>query len=198
MIGLGLTEPALQQNQKLNEFIVHDLNTNPVLPLPNHSVDAVVMVSGIAYLRSPVDVFAQVARVLKPGGVLAIVFSDISLPQKRVPTWDAEKHDHQSELIKTYLSQAGGFGPAQSEWFSYSGQEPWEPWPHPKSLSIVWVPSLPNDAPAAPPAGQKKSTTPADKIALKFIAQVERVGPEKPLGYLTAFEVQFIFTLRGG
>ena len=60
----------------INRYIVQDLNKNPKLPYEDKSFDAVVCALSIDYLNKPLKVMAEVARVLRPGGVVAIIFSN--------------------------------------------------------------------------------------------------------------------------
>ena len=85
--GLGMNAMELERNTALNESVVHDLNENPVLPFSDASFDAVVCTASIEYLIHPLDVFKQVARVLKPGGVFAVTFSNRWFPPKAVSIW---------------------------------------------------------------------------------------------------------------
>ena len=42
VIGLGLNESELTKNAALSEYVIHDLNRNPILPFPGKSFDVVV------------------------------------------------------------------------------------------------------------------------------------------------------------
>ncbi len=52
----------------VDEYIVHDLNEDPLLPFAAELYDAVVCTASIEYLTRPFKVFREVCRVLKPGG----------------------------------------------------------------------------------------------------------------------------------
>ena len=56
--------------------LVHDLNADPALPLPDAAFDAAVCTVSVDYLVRPVAVLAEVARVLRPGGVLRVAVPD--------------------------------------------------------------------------------------------------------------------------
>jgi ubiquinone/menaquinone biosynthesis C-methylase UbiE len=49
--------------------VAHDLNREPRLPFPDAHFDAALCAVSVQYLVRPVEVFAEVARVLRPGGV---------------------------------------------------------------------------------------------------------------------------------
>ena len=79
--GLGLNAGELARNPRLTEMIVHDLNADPILPYDDASFDAVTITVSIQYLTRPDRVLRDIARVLRPGGVILISFSNQNLPQ---------------------------------------------------------------------------------------------------------------------
>ena len=66
--GLGMNAEELAANPRLSDWIVHDLNTSPLLPYEDASFDFVLNAVSIQYLTRPIEVFAEIARVLRPGG----------------------------------------------------------------------------------------------------------------------------------
>ena len=58
----------LAANPALAEHVVHDLNVDPALPFADASFDDVTCCVSVDYLVRPVEVFGEVARVLRPGG----------------------------------------------------------------------------------------------------------------------------------
>ncbi|GFK93941.1 27-O-demethylrifamycin SV methyltransferase [Fundidesulfovibrio magnetotacticus] len=85
--GLGMNAQELAANPLLAERVVHDLNKSPLLPFPDASFDAVVCTLSIEYLIRPLEVVAECARVLAPGGELVIGFSDRWFPTKVPALW---------------------------------------------------------------------------------------------------------------
>jgi len=61
----------------------------------------------IQYLQQAVAVLREVARVLKPGGVAAITFSNRCFPTKAVAIWQALAPPDQCRLVALYLARAG-------------------------------------------------------------------------------------------
>ena len=90
--GLGMNKEELQKNQQLSNFVVHDLNRNPVLPFKNNEFDAVICTASIEYLTQPIEVMTEVARVTKPGGIFITTFSDRWFPGKEILPW-ADMHN---------------------------------------------------------------------------------------------------------
>ena len=69
---LGMNADELDANPLATVTVVHDLNAEPRLPFPDESFDAVVCCVSVDYLTSPIEVFADVARVCAPEGRLSV------------------------------------------------------------------------------------------------------------------------------
>ena len=95
--------------------MVHDLNADPRLPFPDDSFDAVTCCVSIDYLVRPVEVVADVARVLRPGGRLVVTFSNRCFPTKAVRGWLATTEAGRVEIVAAYLDASGGFGPTTAQ-----------------------------------------------------------------------------------
>ena len=109
LVGHGMNEEELRRNPRLAEFFVQDLNTDPKLPLDDNRFDGVLICVSVQYLTRPVEVFAEIARVLKPGAPLIVTFSNRCFPTKAVRIWQSlDDHDH-GRLVALYCEQAGGF-----------------------------------------------------------------------------------------
>jgi SAM-dependent methyltransferase len=92
---LGMNADELDANAMASERIVHDLNADPRLPLPDESVDDAVCCVSVDYLTQPIAVFRDVARVLRPGGRFVCTFSNRLFPTKAIRGWlyaDDEQH----------------------------------------------------------------------------------------------------------
>jgi len=107
--GLGMNREELERNSRLGDFIVHDLNNTPELPFPDESFDAVVNAVSIQYLTRPVDVFASVRRVLRPGGIHIVATSHRLFPTKAVAVWQAIEPQERMRLIGAYFQFARGW-----------------------------------------------------------------------------------------
>ena len=68
--GLGMNADEMADNPQLTAYVVHDLNQSPDLPFADTAFDAVICTVSVQYLVQPVEVFSEVRRVLKPGGVV--------------------------------------------------------------------------------------------------------------------------------
>ncbi len=65
---LGMNAAELATNPGADATVLHDLNANPRLRFPADSFDAVVCCVSVDYLTRPVEVFEDVARVIRPAG----------------------------------------------------------------------------------------------------------------------------------
>lgn len=93
--GLGMNAKELENNPVLNDFVVKDLNENPVLPYEDQSFDVVLCQLSIDYLTKPKQVLKEVSRVLRPGGTVHILFSNRLFLSKAVALWTgADDIDH--------------------------------------------------------------------------------------------------------
>ncbi len=113
VVGLGMNEQELEHNPRLHRAVMHDLNGEPRLPFQDQSFDAVVCAVSVQYLVRPVEVFADVARVLAPGGICAVGVSHRLFPTKAIAGWQALAPAQRPQLVAHYLALAGGFEPAR-------------------------------------------------------------------------------------
>jgi SAM-dependent methyltransferase len=107
VIGHGMNEAELRANPRYSRWFVQDLNEDATLPLGDATVDAAAICVSIQYLQHPVEVLREVARVLKPGGVIAITFSNRCFPTKAVAIWHALDGEEHQRLVALYLQHAG-------------------------------------------------------------------------------------------
>jgi SAM-dependent methyltransferase len=109
LVGLGLNAVEMQDNPDLNDYVVHDVNRNPALPFDDDTFDAAVITVSAQYLIKPVETFAHVNRVLKPGGIFIVTFSNRMFPTKAVRIWRASSDRGRMEVVASYMDQAGNF-----------------------------------------------------------------------------------------
>jgi hypothetical protein len=109
LVGLGLNAEEMDDNPHLDDYVVHDVNTDPRLPFDDNLFDAAVLTVSIQYLTKPIEVFRDVNRVLKPGGLFAVIFSNRMFPTKAVAIWRAMGDDQHIKLVNSYFHYAGDF-----------------------------------------------------------------------------------------
>ena len=109
LVALGLNAVELAANPMATATIVHDLNADPRIPLPDDDADAVLCCVSIDYLTRPVEVIADVARVLRPGAPFVVTFSNRCFPTKAVHGWLSTDDEGRAAVVVEYLRLAGGF-----------------------------------------------------------------------------------------
>lgn len=107
--GHGLNQAELAKNPRFAHYFLQDLNKNPQLPLPDQSFDAVLNAVSVQYLQYPEAVFYEIHRILKPGGVAIISFSNRMFYQKAIQAWRDGSEASRVELVKGYFNSVSGF-----------------------------------------------------------------------------------------
>jgi SAM-dependent methyltransferase len=109
VVGLGMNEAELRRNERLDSYIVQNLNTNPALPFGAEEFDGVGICVSIDYLTRPVEVLREVGRVLRVGAPLITTFSNRCFPTKAVEIWRQLDDRGHMRLVEAYLQEAGNF-----------------------------------------------------------------------------------------
>ncbi|MEA3277911.1 MAG: methyltransferase domain-containing protein [Pseudomonadota bacterium] len=107
--GLGMNAQELDANPLLSERLVHDLNLDPRLPVPDQAFDAAICTVSVEYLTKPAEIFAEVCRVLRPGGRFVVTFSDRWFPPKVIKVWQDVHEFERVGLVLEYFLRDGGF-----------------------------------------------------------------------------------------
>lgn len=107
--GHGMNQEELARNSRLNHYFVQDLNANPKLPLPDAGFNAVLNTVSVQYLQYPEAVFGEIRRILKPGGVAIVSFSNRMFYQKAIQAWRDGSEASRVELVKKYFTSVPGF-----------------------------------------------------------------------------------------
>ncbi len=106
---LGMNDDELAANPQARARVVHDLNRDPVLPFPDDSFDAAICCVSVDYLVQPIEVFADVARVVRPGGPFVCTFSNRCFPTKAIRGWLYASDADRGEIVAEYFRRAGGW-----------------------------------------------------------------------------------------
>ncbi len=109
VVGLGLNGKELVANEQLSEHVLHNLNRTPRIPFVDGRFDACLLTVSVQYLIRPVEVFHDVARVLRPGAPFLISYSNRMFPTKAVMIWRALGETERARLVAFHLEQAGEF-----------------------------------------------------------------------------------------
>jgi SAM-dependent methyltransferase len=135
--GLGLNRNELEMNPSLTEFVIHDLNRDPTFPFAEASFDAVINTVSVDYMTRPVEVFREVGRILRPGGLFLVIFSTRMFPQKATRIWREAGEDERVVLVEEFFRYAELF--ESSEVFISKGK----PRPEDDKYSHLGIPSDP-------------------------------------------------------
>lgn len=109
----GLNRHELARNALATETHDQDLNKSAKLPWDDGAFDFVTLALSIQYLTQPRAVFAEMHRVLKPGGMAVVAFSNRCFIDKTVAVWANEVYDGEghAHVIREYFwhSVEGGW-----------------------------------------------------------------------------------------
>ncbi|XP_062225936.1 uncharacterized protein LOC133924433 [Phragmites australis] len=109
VVGHGLNAQELARNPRLDYFFVKDLNADQQFELESSSFDAVLCTVSVQYLQSPEKVFAEIFRVLKPGGVCIVSFSNRMFYGKAIGAWREGTAYSRVQLVTQYFQCVEGF-----------------------------------------------------------------------------------------
>lgn len=101
--GHGMNEEELAKNPRFDHYFIQDLNKDLKLPLPDQDFDAVLNCVSIQYLQYPDAIFYEIYRILKPGGIAIISFSNRMFYQKAIAAWRDSSEPTRIELVKRYF-----------------------------------------------------------------------------------------------
>ena len=133
--GHGLNAEELGRNPRLDSYFVQNLNENPKSPLKDQDFDAVLNCVSVQYLQYPEAVFSEIHRILKPGGIAIISFSNRMFFQKAIQVWRENSEATRVELVKRYFNSVEGFSspeviirqsniPNLFQWLGLGGGDP--------------------------------------------------------------------------
>jgi len=109
VVGLGLNEHELKENKVLTERVIHDLNKEPVLAFPANTFDVILNTVSVDYMTNPAEIFREVGRVLKPGGLFLVLFSNRFFPEKVVKAWQDAGGEERIILVEEFFTLAKCF-----------------------------------------------------------------------------------------
>ena len=107
--GLGLNENELESNGRLTERVLHDINADPRLSFDDESFDVVVNTVSVDYMTRPFEVFEEVARILKPGGLFLVIFSNRMFPNKAVKLWRMASETERITFVEDFFRASHAF-----------------------------------------------------------------------------------------
>lgn len=124
VVGHGMNQAELDANPRLSERLVQNLNADPALPFADDRFDVALIAVSVQYLTRPVEVFAELARVLKPAGRLIVSTSHRCFPTKAVRAFHVLNPMERVRLITAYFTGVDGFGAPEFIDLSPTGAPP--------------------------------------------------------------------------
>lgn len=105
IVGIGWYADEMKCNPDLDDYIEQDITVDPFIPLADDYFDFVVMPSMFQLLQRPKDMFSEINRVLKPGGV---VFIGVKLAFWSFLGWKQGRYYAETNYLEDVLA-AGSF-----------------------------------------------------------------------------------------
>lgn len=125
VVGHGLNDAELARNPRLDRYFVQNLNIDQELPCEDGEFAAVLNTVSVQYLQFPDAIFAEILRVLQPGGVAIISFSNRMFPHKAINAWRDSGDEQHLELVSGYFQSTPGFGEPKVVAHRGGGMLPW-------------------------------------------------------------------------
>eukprot|EP00814_Leptocylindrus_danicus_P007878 CAMPEP_0116012824 /NCGR_PEP_ID=MMETSP0321-20121206/5353_1 /TAXON_ID=163516 /ORGANISM="Leptocylindrus danicus var. danicus, Strain B650" /LENGTH=250 /DNA_ID=CAMNT_0003482241 /DNA_START=299 /DNA_END=1051 /DNA_ORIENTATION=+ len=114
VVGIGMNAKELEANPRLTEYICQDLNKDSNLPFEDESFDFICNVVSVDYLTSPLAIFQEMYRVLKPGGKALVSFSNRCFATKAVAMWLQADDIDRLTIVASYYHYAADWKSIQA------------------------------------------------------------------------------------
>jgi SAM-dependent methyltransferase len=101
------------------------------LPFGDDAFDDALCSGAVGALTRPREAFAEIARVLRPGGRLVCTFASTLHVPGEIRGWVATDDAGRVRIVRSYFSLASAFGPAESDLrtsLTGSGDRLWAVW----------------------------------------------------------------------
>lgn len=106
--AIGMNSLELAANPSATEWRVQNLNDDTALPYEDNSFAFCTIALSIDYMTRPIELLSEVARVLRPGGMVAISFSDRLFFTKAVSHW-RDRRRSASALLRADVGPSDGY-----------------------------------------------------------------------------------------
>jgi SAM-dependent methyltransferase len=108
--GVGMNREELERNGQLTEYYVQDLNKHSTLSqFKDCSFDVVANVVSVDYLTNPKLVFEEMHRLLRPGGIALVSFSNRCFATKAVALWLQADDIDRLTIVASYFHYAASW-----------------------------------------------------------------------------------------
>jgi SAM-dependent methyltransferase len=93
-------------HRRLMLQVADDLNEQRLLPFEDEAFDAVLVTLDVGALRHPLEVFREAARVLQPGGLVALAFGQARYDEAHTRLWALAGERERIMLAEAFLEFA--------------------------------------------------------------------------------------------
>ncbi|MBX3014957.1 MAG: methyltransferase domain-containing protein [Caldilineaceae bacterium] len=135
VVGLGMNADEMADNPQLDSYVVHNVNVTPTLPLATAEFNAVICTVSVQYMTQPIALFREVNRLLQPGGIFALAFSNRCFATKAIAAWLTSTDAQHVELVEYYFAASGNWTRPQTARHTPRHADP---------LYAVWAYQLPD------------------------------------------------------
>jgi SAM-dependent methyltransferase len=97
-----------------DELLALGGDPDEALPYADAEFDDVLCSNGVGAFTKPLETFAEVARVLRPGGRFVCTFASVYAPAA-IRGWVATDDAGRVRIVRTYFARTEAFGPAESD-----------------------------------------------------------------------------------
>jgi SAM-dependent methyltransferase len=129
---LDLCDGGLEQfDVPPDDLIVFDGDPDDQLPYGDDAFDDVLCSGGVGSFTHPRDTFADVARVLRPGGRFVCTFTTQIFTERAIRGWATTDDAGRVRILRAYFSLVPAFGPVDSDLrtsLSGAGDHLWAVW----------------------------------------------------------------------
>jgi SAM-dependent methyltransferase len=98
-----------------DELVSFDGDPDVELPFADAAFDDVLCSGGVGGMTRPLETFAEVARVLKPGGRFVCTFADRFYARAAIRGWLAADDAGRVRIVRRYFHLTPAFGPSESD-----------------------------------------------------------------------------------
>ncbi len=122
LVVAGMNADELAANPAARGRVVVDLNRHQALPFADRSFDAATCCVSVDYLTRPLEVFDEVARVLRAGAPFCVTFSNRCFPTKVIRGWAGTDDRAHVGIVSEYFARSGPWSEPQASVSSPPGR----------------------------------------------------------------------------
>eukprot|EP00640_Fibrocapsa_japonica_P000093 CAMPEP_0113938004 /NCGR_PEP_ID=MMETSP1339-20121228/4449_1 /TAXON_ID=94617 /ORGANISM="Fibrocapsa japonica" /LENGTH=546 /DNA_ID=CAMNT_0000940931 /DNA_START=71 /DNA_END=1711 /DNA_ORIENTATION=+ /assembly_acc=CAM_ASM_000762 len=114
VVGLGMQMEEMNKNEMLTERVAQDLNQDVTLPFEDDSFDHIVIANTIEFMVKPKELYREMQRVLRPGGLLNVAFTHGSFLKayepKKINLWKQMNDAQHMWILASFMKFSSARG----------------------------------------------------------------------------------------